>query len=88
MVGQRREVQMPDLQLPFHDTRAGCWLTPPGAVVVEGDRILEIISGPMTVDVLAPATGRLVEQRVAEDEPLAPGQCLAVIEEDEPFAEP
>ena len=52
-----------------------------GSDVVCGDRILEVLAGEVTVDLPAPATGRLVEQHVAEDDILATGQLLGVIEE-------
>ena len=58
--------------LPELGTSAGCtivvshWYTAAGREVLEGERLVELLVGPATFDVPAPATGRLVE--ICEDE--------------------
>ena len=47
--------------------------------MVEGERLLEIVAGDATVDLPAPASGVLVEQRVGEDDQLTDGQVAGVI---------
>ena len=58
---------------------ASVWLVEVGAEVTEGDRLLEVVAGAVTVDLPSPATGRLAEVFVGEDEPLVVGQLLAVV---------
>jgi pyruvate/2-oxoglutarate dehydrogenase complex dihydrolipoamide acyltransferase (E2) component len=58
---------------------AGMLLVEIGARVTEGDRLLEVVAGSVTVDLPAPASGTLVEVLVGEDEPLRVGQLLAVV---------
>jgi pyruvate/2-oxoglutarate dehydrogenase complex dihydrolipoamide acyltransferase (E2) component len=76
-------VHLPDLGLGERVITASAWLVEPGAEVLAGDRLLEVLCGSVTVDLPAPADGVLIETLVDEDEPLAVGQALAVIEERE-----
>jgi pyruvate/2-oxoglutarate dehydrogenase complex dihydrolipoamide acyltransferase (E2) component len=78
--GERVEVLLPDLGMADAPLRASVWLVDAGDEVSEGDRILEVLSPNVTVDVPAPLGGVLLEQRVAEGELLRPGQVLAVIQ--------
>ena len=52
----------------------------PGDAVGEEDAIMILESMKMEIPVLAEANGRLVELRVKENEPVAEGQVLAVLE--------
>ena len=56
------------------------WLVPEGSDVVEGDRVVELVAGGVTVDLGAPVNGRLVRQCVDEDGPAAAGTVLAEFE--------
>lgn len=56
------------------------WLVAEGSEVVEGDRVVELVAGGVTVDLGAPVSGRLVAQRVDEDTAVAPGDVLADFE--------
>ena len=61
------------------------WFAARGESVWEGERLVEVLVGPATYDVPAPATGRLVEIRLREDDPILPGAMLgriAVLDED------
>ena len=49
-----------------------------GEEVWEGDRLVEVLVGPATFDVPAPATGRLAEIRGREDDRVAPGAVLGL----------
>ena len=53
------------------------WLVPEGADVLEGDRVVELLGGGVTIDLEAPVTGRLVRVLVDEDDAVAPGTVLA-----------
>ena len=44
------------------------WLVPEGSAVEEGERIVEILAGGVTVDLAAPASGELVRILVEEDD--------------------
>jgi len=76
----RHELVFPDLGLGTIPAFASLWLVEAGAEVVEGERLLEIVAGNVTVDLPAPASGVLSETLVSEDDLLSPGQLLAVIE--------
>ncbi len=62
------------------------WYAARGEEVWEGDRLVEVLAGPATFDVPAPATGRLSEIRRREDDRVVPGTTLglvATIDDDE-----
>ena len=56
------------------------WLVAEGSEVLEGDRVVELVAGGVTVDLGAPVSGRLVAQRVDEDAAVTPGDVLAEFE--------
>ena len=56
------------------------WFAEEGEEVLEGDRLVEILAGSVTFDVPAPASGRLVELRVAEEDAVHCGDVLALVE--------
>ena len=70
---------VPDLGLPGVEIRASAWLASPGASVVEGDRLLELWAGEVTVDLSAPASGVLCAPRVVEDDVVRVGQVVGLI---------
>ena len=72
---------LPDLGLDDQPIALSMWLAKEGARVAQGDPVVEILAGSVTVDLPAPADGILVEKLVAQGESLAIGQRLAVIEE-------
>jgi pyruvate/2-oxoglutarate dehydrogenase complex dihydrolipoamide acyltransferase (E2) component len=82
MTTRRRlyEIVLPDLGLPGVAVTLSVWLVPPGAQVLAGDRVVEILAGDATVDLPAPASGKLISRRVEEDDPLRPGQILGLID--------
>jgi pyruvate/2-oxoglutarate dehydrogenase complex dihydrolipoamide acyltransferase (E2) component len=53
------------------------WLVPQGAAVIEGDRVVQLVAGGVTIDLEAPVTGRLAACLVEEDELVATGTVLA-----------
>jgi pyruvate/2-oxoglutarate dehydrogenase complex dihydrolipoamide acyltransferase (E2) component len=55
------------------------WYAGRGEIVWEGDRLVEVLAGPLTFDVAAPATGRLVEIRGREDDLVEPGSVLGYV---------
>ena len=70
---------LPDLGLPDVTVVASSWLVEPGSSVIEGDRLLEVLAGSVTVDLAAPASGILSELLVSEDDELHVGQILAIV---------
>jgi pyruvate/2-oxoglutarate dehydrogenase complex dihydrolipoamide acyltransferase (E2) component len=56
------------------------WFVDLGARVEEGERLLEILAGAATVDLAAPASGRLVKQCAFPPDSVLPGQVLGYIE--------
>ena len=55
-------------------------LKQPGEAVGEEDALMILESMKMEIPVLAEAVGKVLEIRVAEGEPVADGQVLAVLE--------
>lgn len=53
------------------------WLVPEGSDVIEGDRVVELLGGGVTIDLEAPVTGKLVRCLVDEDDAVSPGTLLA-----------
>ncbi len=72
---------IPDLDLPPQQAvTVSCWLIPVGSMVFEGDRLVELAAGEVTVDLPAPVAGRLVQKSVAEGQVVAVKQVLGMIE--------
>ena len=74
------ELFLVDLDLPGVPIIASVWHAKVGQRVVDGDRLLEVTAGDVTVDLSAPASGILAEQCVRTDELLKVGQLLARIQ--------
>jgi pyruvate/2-oxoglutarate dehydrogenase complex dihydrolipoamide acyltransferase (E2) component len=71
---------VPDFGLHGMALVVSLWLVPRGAAVMEGDRIVELLAGGVTIDLEAPVSGRLVVQRVDEDDAVEAGMVVAEIE--------
>ena len=78
----RHELILPELGLGRQPIVVSLWLVERGSRVVEGEQLLEVLAGPVTVDLPAVADGVLAETLVEEDDVLTVGQRLAVIESD------
>lgn len=68
---------VPDLGIDGVPLAVSLWLVQEGDVVQEGDRVVELLAGGITIDLVAPASGRLARQLVEEDEQVAAGTVLA-----------
>jgi pyruvate/2-oxoglutarate dehydrogenase complex dihydrolipoamide acyltransferase (E2) component len=55
------------------------WFASRGESVWEGERLVEVLVGPATFDVAAPATGRLARIHAREDDSVQPGCVLGHI---------
>jgi acetyl-CoA carboxylase biotin carboxyl carrier protein len=53
-----------------------------GATVADGDTIMILESMKMEIPVISTEDGKLVELKVKEEEPVAEGQVVAVVETD------
>ena len=78
----RVDVVLPDFGLAEVSLTLCSWLVEPGAEVVAGDRLVQILAGSITIDLPAPASGTLIKRLVRPDDVLQVGQVLAVIESD------
>lgn len=76
------ELRLPNLDLPGVAITATAWHAAVGQQVVEGDRLLEVLAGDVTVDLPSPSSGVLVERCVEVDQPLEVGQLLARVRAD------
>jgi len=72
-------ITVPDLDLPATPISVSNWLIPPGSELYIGDRVVELLAGEVTVDLPAPASGRLAEQLAYEDDVVEVGQTLGFI---------
>ncbi len=72
-------LQLPDLDLGEIPVLACSWLAEQGSRVVQGDRLLEVVAGEVSVDLEAPASGRLVQRCVGPEDVLRIDQVLGVI---------
>jgi pyruvate dehydrogenase E2 component (dihydrolipoamide acetyltransferase) len=75
----RHYLVLPELGIDDQPITASLWLVKRGSRVVQGEPLLEVLAGPVTVDLPAPADGILIETLVEEDDQLIVGQRLAVI---------
>jgi pyruvate/2-oxoglutarate dehydrogenase complex dihydrolipoamide acyltransferase (E2) component len=73
------ELQLSELDLPDVPVVLSAWHASIGQRVVEGDRLIEVTAGDVTVDLSAPASGVLIERCAKIDERLKSGQLLARI---------
>jgi pyruvate/2-oxoglutarate dehydrogenase complex dihydrolipoamide acyltransferase (E2) component len=82
--GREHELRVPDGVIPTSSTaiRVCLWLCSLGQKVQEGQRMIELIIGPMTFVVHAPCDGRLIRRCVVEGALVRPGALLGVIETD------
>lgn len=72
-------VLVPDLGIDGVPMVLSSWLVPEGSAVEEGERIVEILAGGVTVDLAAPASGALVRILVDEDDAVMPGSVVGEI---------
>lgn len=73
-------VVLPDLGTgPGVPIVVSTWYARRGERIWEGDRLVEVIAGPATFDVPAPASGRLASIRLREDDPVEPGMVLGLV---------
>ncbi|HVX09640.1 MAG TPA: lipoyl domain-containing protein [Pirellulales bacterium] len=73
-------MRLPDLGLGETPIVASLWLVERGSEVTEGDRLLEVLAGEVTVDLSAPASGILSQRLVEDDDPIVTDQPLAIIQ--------
>jgi pyruvate/2-oxoglutarate dehydrogenase complex dihydrolipoamide acyltransferase (E2) component len=74
---RRVRLAVPELGLEGVPLQVSLWLVPEGAAVLEGDRVVELVAGGVTIDLEAPVSGRLVAQMVDEDAGVAAGTVIA-----------
>ncbi len=77
---QRVALVGPEFGLGATPVLVSLWLVPPGAPVLAGDRVLELVAGGVTIDLEAPVSGRLAAQLVDEDEVVSAGATVAEFE--------
>ncbi len=76
----RYELTLPDLGIEDQPITVSSWLVKRGTHLSEGEPVLEVLCGGVTVDLPAAKPGILREKLVSDDEVLEVGQRLAVIE--------
>lgn len=80
-MSRRHPLLLPDLGMGATPVLTSLWLVKTGSEVSLGDRLLEVTSGVVCVDLPSPVSGVLVEQLVSEDQVVTAGQPLAWVEE-------
>ena len=76
----RVELRMPELGNEITEAQIDAFLKDAGDKVSEGEEIVTITTPKVTMDLDAPATGTVLEVLVEEDDIVAVGTVLAVIE--------
>ena len=77
------EVIVPDLGIAESSPLVvSCWLADVGEEVVEGDRLVELISGEITVDIPSPTSGKLAKVKIGRNRKVQVGAVLGWIEPD------
>jgi pyruvate/2-oxoglutarate dehydrogenase complex dihydrolipoamide acyltransferase (E2) component len=71
---------LPDLGFDDQPVVVSMWLVKEGAAITEGEPLIEVLAGPVAVDLPAPVEGVLTKKLVADGETLTLGQQLAIIE--------
>lgn len=74
---------MPDIGAGSQPMRVAQWLAEPGSEVIEGDRVVEILSGGVLFSVNSPWTGVLDRIDAASDTTVEVGQSLCIINVDD-----
>ncbi len=80
----QHSLTLPDLGIDDQPIRLSVWLAKRGAKVKEGEPLVEVLCGGVTVDLPSPNDGILAEKLAAEDETLNVGQRLAIIKDFSP----
>ncbi len=78
-----KEIRVPLLEINEEPIRVNLWLVERGATVTLGDRVVELLAGPATIDLPSPGSGRLIRILVGEDETVAEGDLLGLVEVDD-----
>ena len=74
----RTPITLPELGAPH--VVLSVWYVKPGETVARGEKLVEVLAGAATFDVVSPAPGRLAEQRAHPRERLHAGQVLGELE--------
>ena len=77
-----RTVALPDLGLADVRQTLVRWRTDVGRAVVEGDALVSVLAGGVSVDVPSPCCGRVVRRLVAPGSEVRAGQELVVLRPD------
>ena len=75
------EIKVPALGESVTEATVAKWFKAPGDAVAADEMLVELETDKVTMEVPAPAAGRLAEIRVAEDENVEVGAVLGLIEE-------
>lgn len=77
---RRESLVVPEFGLGTMPLVLSLWLVPQGAFVLEGDRVVELAAGGVTIDLEAPVSGRLVLRHADEDDLVEAGAVIAEFE--------
>ncbi len=78
-MAEHRYIIVPELGVEAEPVRLSAWLVRCGQRVGADEPVVELLSGPATVDLSSPAAGVLVRKLAAEDDLLTPGQRVGVV---------
>jgi pyruvate/2-oxoglutarate dehydrogenase complex dihydrolipoamide acyltransferase (E2) component len=71
-------ITLPELGAPH--VVLSVWYVKPGETVTRGERLVEVLAGGATFDVVSPAPGRLAEHHAHPRDRLHAGQVLGMLE--------
>lgn len=75
-----QEIRVPMLEINEDTIRVSLWLVEEGASVTEGDRIVELLAGPATIDLASPGSGQLSRILIGDDETVSEGDLIGLVE--------
>jgi pyruvate/2-oxoglutarate dehydrogenase complex dihydrolipoamide acyltransferase (E2) component len=73
-------LRLPNLGIDDQPITLSAWLARRGSRVREGEPVVEVLCGGVTVELSAPADGVLMEKLAGVDERIEVGQRLALFE--------
>jgi len=81
-VVQYRYIIVPELGVEDEPPRVSTWLVRCGERVEADEPVVELVCGPVVVDLSSPVAGVLVRKLAAEDQPVTPGQRVGIVRMD------
>jgi pyruvate/2-oxoglutarate dehydrogenase complex dihydrolipoamide acyltransferase (E2) component len=74
------EIKVPDMGNDAKEAILVAWHKQPGEAVAKNEPIADVMTDKVNVEIVSPAAGTLREARVAQDEAVAIGAVIGIVE--------